>query len=306
MSHMIIRSCYTLTVISHGVVKKGFCDIVRYISLKELFFFTEVVDPPAALDYSPENIKLIRFPDYLTEQKLPVRQINRQVKITVMKYCLFHYCTIFLTDLVIVRDYIIDESVRKKYPCSQPCMIKQPCVIETSGTYCLSEARKVALELAKEYKMQTLIDTILCLDGTEVVGACMASELTRAGFMNMNAHRTIYVVTPEHTSGSQLLFRDNSAPMIVGKHVLVLAASVTTGYTAQAAIEAIRYYNGIPVGICAIFTCVDECEGFPIASIFNTKNVLSDYESTTSHDCPLCKAGFKLDALVNAHGISSF
>ena len=170
----------------------------------------------------------------------------------------------------------------------------------------LSEAREAAVELAASFKPSTIIDTILCLDGTEVIGACMASELTRAGFMNMNAHRTIYVVTPEHTTGSQLLFRDNSAPMIVGKHVLVLAASVTTGFTAQAAIEAIRYYNGTPVGVCAIFTCVDECEGFPIASIFNTKNVLSDYQSTSSHDCPLCKAGYKLDALVNAHGISSF
>ena len=170
----------------------------------------------------------------------------------------------------------------------------------------LSEAREAAVELAGAFKPSTIIDTILCRDGTEVVGACMASELTRAGFMNMNAHRTIYVATPEHTSGSQLLFRDNSAPMIVGKHVLVLAASVTTGYTAQAAIEAIRYYNGIPVGICAIFACVDSCEGFPIMSIFNTKNVLEDYNSTSSHDCPLCKAGRKLDALVNAHGISSF
>ena len=134
----------------------------------------------------------------------------------------------------------------------------------------------------------------------------MASELTRAGITNMNAHRTIYVVTPEHTSGSQLLFRDNSAPMIVGKHVLVLAASVTTGYTAQAAVEAIRYYSGIPVGICSIFTCMDECEGFPIVSIFNAKDVLPDYQSTSSHDCPLCRAGQKLDAMVNAYGISSF
>ena len=170
----------------------------------------------------------------------------------------------------------------------------------------LSEAREAAVELAARFKPSTIIDTILCLDGTEVIGACMASELTRAGFMNMNAHRTIYVVTPEHTSGSQLLFRDNSAPMIVGKHVLVLAASVTTGYTAQAAIEAIRYYGGIPVGICAIFACIDQCEGFPIISIYNTKNVLSDYKSTSSHDCPLCKAGLKLDAMVNSHGISSF
>ena len=122
----------------------------------------------------------------------------------------------------------------------------------------------------------------------------------------MNAHRTIYVVTPEHTSGSQLLFRDNSAPMIVGKHVLVLAASVTTGYTTQAAVEAIRYYSGIPAGICAIFTCIDECEGFPIVSIFNAKDVLPDYLSTSSHNCPLCRAGQKLDAMVNAYGISSF
>ena len=170
----------------------------------------------------------------------------------------------------------------------------------------LSEARQAAKQLCAAYSASTIIDTILCLDGTEVIGACMASELTRAGYTNMNAHRTIYVTTPEHTSGSQLIFRENIAPMIVGKHVLVLAASVTTGYTAQAAIEAIRYYNGIPMGICAIFTCVDSCEGFPIMSIFNTKNVLDDYNSTSSHDCPLCKAGRKLDALVNAHGISSF
>ena len=170
----------------------------------------------------------------------------------------------------------------------------------------LSEAREAAVELASTFKPSTIIDTILCLDGTEVIGACMASELTKAGFMNMNAHRTIYVATPEHTSGSQLLFRDNSAPMIVGKHVLVLAASVTTGYTAKAAIEAIRYYSGICVGIAAIFACVDSCEGFPVVSIFNTQNDLMDYASTDSHDCPLCKAGVRIDALVNAHGISSF
>ena len=169
----------------------------------------------------------------------------------------------------------------------------------------LSEAREAAIELSSKFKSSTIIDTILCLDGTEVIGACMASELTKAGFQNMNAHQTIYVVTPEHTSGSQLIFRDNTAPMIVGKRVLVLAASVTTGYTAQAAIEAIRYYRGIPVGVCAIFTRVEECEGFPITSIFDT-DVLEDYESHTSHDCPLCKMGLKIDGMVNSFGISSF
>ena len=169
----------------------------------------------------------------------------------------------------------------------------------------LSEAREAAAVLCSKFKSSTIIDTILCLDGTEVIGACMASELTRAGYANMNAHRTIYVVTPEHTSGSQLIFRDNSAPMIVGKHVLVLAASVATGYTVEAAIAAIRYYNGIPVGVCSIFACVDECEGFPVQSIY-TKDQLPGYQSVPARECPMCKAGMKLDALVNSHGISSF
>ena len=169
----------------------------------------------------------------------------------------------------------------------------------------LSEAREAAQELAGKFSASTIIDTILCLDGTEVIGACMASELTRAGFVNMNAHQTIYVVTPEHTSGSQLFFRENVAPMIVGKHVLILAASVTTGYTAQAAVEAIRYYGGKTVGLCAIFTSQDSCEGFPVVSIFDTRS-FPDYSSTPARECPLCKAGLKLDALVNTYGISSF
>ena len=170
----------------------------------------------------------------------------------------------------------------------------------------LSEAREAAAAPCASFRASAVIDTILCLDGTEVIGSCMASELTRAGFSNMNAHRTIYVVTPEHTTGSQLIFRDNTAPMIVGKHVLVLAASVTTGYTVQAALEAIRYYSGMPAGICSIFSCVDECGGFPIVSIFNKKDHLDDYESTPSTECPLCKAGIKLDGMVNSFGISTF
>ncbi len=170
----------------------------------------------------------------------------------------------------------------------------------------LSEAREAAAALCAGFRASAVIDTILCLDGTEVIGACIASELTKAGFSNMNAHRTIYVVTPEHTSGSQLIFRDNIAPMIVGKHVLVLAASVTTGYTVQAAVEAIRYYSGKPAGICSIFSCLDECAGFPVTSIFTKKDHLDDYLSTPSTECPLCKAGIKLDGMVNSFGISSF
>ena len=174
----------------------------------------------------------------------------------------------------------------------------------TLSKFRLSEARAVAAELVSEYKSTTIIDTILCLDGTEVIGACMASELTKDGFTNMNAHKTIYVVTPEYTSGSQIILRDNLAPMVKGKNVLILAASVTTGYTIQAAVEAVNYYGGIVAGLSAIFATTHECLGYPVTSIFDPTS-LPDYASFDSRDCPLCKAGQHIDALVNSFGYSA-
>ena len=93
----------------------------------------------------------------------------------------------------------------------------------------LSEAKAVAKELVATYQHSTIVDTVLCLDGTQVIGTCLANELTKDGFANMNAHQTIYVITPEYTTGSQIILRDNLAPMVKGKHVLILAASITTG-----------------------------------------------------------------------------
>ena len=174
----------------------------------------------------------------------------------------------------------------------------------TLSKFRLSEARAVAAELVSEYKSTTIIDTILCLDGTEVIGACMASELTKDGFTNMNAHKTIYIVTPEYTSGSQIILRDNLAPMVKGKNVLILAASVTTGYTIQAAVEAVNYYGGIVAGLSAIFATTHECLGYPVTSIFDPTS-LPDYASFDSRDCPLCKAGQHIDALVNSFGYSA-
>lgn len=167
----------------------------------------------------------------------------------------------------------------------------------------LSEAEAVAKELLPYYDTSTIVDTILCLDGTQVIGTCLAEQLTRSDFTNMNAHQTIYVVTPEHTTGSQLLFRDNIVPMVAGKHVLILAASVTTGYTAQSAIEAINYYGGHVVGVSAIFATVDNCAGHPVNAAFDPKD-LPEYASYAAHECPLCKSGQKIDALVNSFGYS--
>jgi len=168
----------------------------------------------------------------------------------------------------------------------------------------LSEAKAVAKELCSNsnYKVR-IVDTILCLDGTEVIGTCLADELTKNNWMNINAHQTIYVVTPEIIGGSQILFRDNIVPMIQGKHVLILAVSVASGATVKAAVEAVKYYGGEPVGIEAIFSTESECSGYEVKSVFNPKD-LQGYFSCPAHECPLCKQGVKLDALINGFGYS--
>ena len=173
----------------------------------------------------------------------------------------------------------------------------------TSQKSCLSEARAVAQAIAPSYKLQTEIDTILCLDGTEVIGTCLARELTRSDLASINAHRPINILAPEYTASNQLMFRDNIVHMIAGKNVLVFAASVVTGSTAQNAFEAIRYYSGTPVGIASIFATMKEYEDFQIASVFNPHD-LPDYESHSAVDCPLCKRGERIDALINSFGCS--
>ena len=168
----------------------------------------------------------------------------------------------------------------------------------------LSEAKDTAYQLVSHFINDTPVDTILCLDGTAVLGACVAEELTKTGFRTINQHQTIYVLEPESSSGGQMIFRDNIQPMIRGKHVLVLMASVTTGNTARQAIEAINYYGGQVAGIAAIYRAVDEIDGYPVRSVYSVSD-LPDYESYDYRECPYCKQGQKLDALVNSFGYSA-
>lgn len=168
----------------------------------------------------------------------------------------------------------------------------------------LSEAKASAYQLVSHFINDTPVDTIVCLDGTAVLGACVAEELTKSGFHTINAHQTVYVVEPEFASSSQMIFRDNIQPMIKGKHVLILMASVTTGYTAKRSIETICYYGGRIAGVAAIYRAVDEIEGYPVRSIYSIDD-LPDYESYDYRNCPYCRQGVKLDALINSHGYSA-
>ena len=164
-----------------------------------------------------------------------------------------------------------------------------------------SEAHAAAKVLAARYAATTIIDTIVCLDGTNVIGAYLADELLNTGILSANLHNTAYIISPEQHSGGQLIFRENYLSMIKGKHVLVLLATATTGKTLQTALECIEYYGGEVVGVSSIFSAADEIHDEQINTIFRTEDI-PNYETHSAADC---KAGIPIKGIINSHGYSS-
>lgn len=167
----------------------------------------------------------------------------------------------------------------------------------------LAEAQHIARALAQNYEASIPVDTIICMDGLEVVGTLLAEELTQAGILSMNAHKTIYVTSPESSNAGQMIFRDNVQPMIRDKNVLILIGSVTTGETLKHAVNTILYYGGKVRGVSAIFSAVTSVAGLPVYALFTQKDI-PDYCTYRVHECPLCQQRQKLDAIVNGYGYS--
>ncbi|MFR3482155.1 MAG: orotate phosphoribosyltransferase [Clostridia bacterium] len=138
----------------------------------------------------------------------------------------------------------------------------------TSLKHRVGMASSAARELSNEYTNTTMIETIVCMDGCEVIGGFLADELRRNGIQSLNEGREINVITPEYNGTGQMIFRDNIQPMVWGKKVLLLLASATTGKTINRALECIRYYNGEVVGIAALFSAIQERNGIPINMLF--------------------------------------
>lgn len=166
-----------------------------------------------------------------------------------------------------------------------------------------SEASAVASELSKQISATTVIDTIVCMDGCEIIGAFLAEDLTKAGIYSMNAHKTMYIITPEFGTSGQMLFRENLKPMVRGKNVLLLMASVTTGQTIVQALRALRYYGATVNGISAIFSAASSIAGMTINSLFTMADI-PDYRKYEPENCSMCKAKKKIDAFANAYGYS--
>ncbi len=164
-------------------------------------------------------------------------------------------------------------------------------------------AADAASILAEAYAYALQIDTIVAMDGTEILGAFLAESLVRGNRHAVDQNSDIHVVTPELENSTQMIFRDNLQPMIRGKKSLVLCGSLLTGIKVKKAMECVKWYGGTIVGVAAVFSILDEIGGIPVQSLFG-KQDFPGYQSWDGAECPLCKSGQKIDALANCYGYS--
>ena len=164
-------------------------------------------------------------------------------------------------------------------------------------------AREAAITLAQRYAYVNPIDTIVCMDGSEVIGAFLARHLAQKDRFNINVDKNINVVTPEFDHTGQLIFRDNLVPMVSGKNVLLLISPVKSGTTIGQTLDCVSYNGASIQGIAAVFSTVEELDGIPVYSIF-TPAEIPGYMTSQVKEGPLCKSGQKIDAIANSYGFS--
>lgn len=165
-----------------------------------------------------------------------------------------------------------------------------------------NNCRETAKVLAEEYMHSTAVDTIVCLEETATIGTFLAEQLSDNSY-SLSKGNNISIVSPEYHQSGQILFRDNVQRMIKNQQVLILAPSITTGKSVKQAIEAVLYYGGSISGICSVFSSVSQINGLDVKTIF-TREDIPDYRAFAPGECPMCKAGQKIEAIVNSYGYS--
>jgi len=162
------------------------------------------------------------------------------------------------------------------------------------------KAQLVAEEYCSIICADTLVDTIICLDGTEIIAGYLAENLSNSG---INKGTEMYIITPEYNTNGQMMFRDNIQKMVRDKNVLLIVATATTGKTIKHSLECIEYYGGKNCGICAIFSAVNKVGDTEIHSIFKSEDI-DGFETHSPRECPSCQKKEKIDAIVNSFGYS--
>ncbi|MCL2187022.1 MAG: hypothetical protein FWB86_14415 [Treponema sp.] len=162
-------------------------------------------------------------------------------------------------------------------------------------------ARDVAREMAIPYLSSTLVDTIVCMERMEVVGAYLAQELNQDGTSVMNTGRSIHVVSPMTNAYGKLIFADSAVKWINGKNVLLLISTVSSGRVLNITIECINYYGGILAGVSALYRA-SEIKIPQMVNCLFTADDIPGYKLYDTNTCELCKGGQKLDAIISSEG----
>ena len=113
-------------------------------------------------------------------------------------------------------------------------------------------AAEAADEISKFFRC-TPIDTIICLENTQVIGAFIAQDLIDSSH-SVNSGATVNIITPGINSNNQLVFSSDMQQYVTNRNILLLMSTVSTGRSLARAAECIRYYGGKPVGIGSIFS----------------------------------------------------
>ena len=179
------------------------------------------------------------------------------------------------------------------------------CIDMTQVKSEMRGAQETAKLFAKSFT-DTPVDTIITLERTKMIGAFLASELARTG---INVNQNIAVISPE-VSDDKIIMRDNLLPYVKNKRILLLTAPATTGITLKGALEGIWYYGGTPAGAATVFggnfgekINMHGVTDVPVVRLFRAEDIPA-YNSYLSTACPLCKAGIRIDALINSYGYS--
>jgi orotate phosphoribosyltransferase len=162
-------------------------------------------------------------------------------------------------------------------------------------------ARDVAQELAIPYLTSQIVDTIVCMEKTEVIGAFLAHELLQHGANTMNEGGEIHIVTPTNNTNGNMIFQDNVVKWITNKYILLLVASVSSARALHIAMDCVSYYGGRLAGMSALFVASPGKQNEPINALFTSEDI-PGYKLFTTAECEMCRAGLKLDAIVSSEG----
>ncbi len=157
--------------------------------------------------------------------------------------------------------------------------------------------------LANSLSQTTPIDTILCLDGCELMGAYVADTLSKSGISTNNFHHSFNILTPEFDASGTLMVRDAIKDKFKGKNVLVILATAMHGLTIKRVLKTVEEYGGNILGISVIFSLVDEIEGHPVNSLFTSED-LPGFRLVEEPECQQCKDHEPLDGIINHYGLN--